>query len=181
MLISQSQETGTVRISCYLRTLLMLLEGTDTNKRHKSSHLQSGNTSATATSSQAIFVSENKKDPFMVEFEEHRRVLLGLREKETLVYRQEITILKKLLETKAQEKTASRQENELLKKQVAGKENEKQEASQQIERLQAQQNQKEEQTLVLRSQLAKTEKEAEKWKIKFRKLDAKVKNFVNGI
>jgi chromosome segregation ATPase len=181
MLIAQSQETSTVRISRYFNARLMLLEGIDTNKRHKSSHLQSGNTPATLTSIQATYVSENMMDPFMMEFEEHKRILLGLREEETLAYRQEIAILKRLLETKAQEKTASRQEIELLKKQVARKENEKQEASQQIERLQAQQNLKEEQTLVLQSQLAKTETEAKEWKARYRKLDVKVQSFVDGI
>jgi chromosome segregation ATPase len=160
MLIAQSQETSTVRISRYFNARLMLLEGIDTNKRHKSSHLQSGNTPATLTSIQATYVSENMMDPFMMEFEEHKRILLGLREEETLAYRQEIAILKRLLETKAQEKTASRQ---------------------QIERLQAQQNLKEEQTLVLQSQLAKTETEAKEWKARYRKLGVKVQSFVDGI
>lgn len=159
----------------------MLLEGIDTNKRHKSSHSQSGNTPATLASSQATYASGNMMDSFMMEFEEHKRVLLGLREEETLAYRREIAILKRLLETKVQEKTASRQEIELLKKQVAGKEIEKQKASQQIAKLQAQQNLKEEQTLVLQSQLAKTETEAKEWKVRYRKLDAKVQSFVDSI
>lgn len=146
----QKQLSGAVSMYGFpFRTLLILLDNTNTNKRRKSAHLQSVSAPETldlvSDSAEVTDRADKMRDLLVSVAENHKKELLEARAQEKQVSSQQIDIMKKLLETKAQEETASRQEIEMLK-----------------------------------NQLSEKEEEADEWKAKFLKLDARVKSFVRG-
>ena len=131
------------------RTLLILVDDTNTNKRRESSHLQSVSALETlnlvSDSVEEAGRADKMRDLLVSVAEHHKKELLEVRAQEKQASSQRIDTMKKLLETKAQEETASRKEIETLK-----------------------------------TQLSEQKAEADEWKAKFQKLDARVQNFVKG-